>query len=209
MESKDTDARVAWLMDRLDISDVIARYARGIDRLDEELFQSTYAEDALDDHAVFVGSRDELYGFVAPMLREHRESTHHMLGQQTVEIAGDTAHAETYYIATTKNRTGTPLSMLGGRYADRLGKIDGSWVIQARIVLIDWELPAENTREFVEKLAQNPLPNYDSVQREMAASRPTSTRDRHDPSYARPLQVSAERVQLGRSGMSAQSVGTS
>jgi hypothetical protein len=34
-------------------------YSRGIDRLDRELLMSVYHEDAIDDHGVFVGNREE------------------------------------------------------------------------------------------------------------------------------------------------------
>jgi hypothetical protein len=38
------------------IRQVVARYARGVDRLDAEVMKSAYWPEATDDHGVFVGN---------------------------------------------------------------------------------------------------------------------------------------------------------
>ena len=47
------------LIAKQEITDVVYRYARGIDRLDFELVKSCYHPDAYDDHGAFKGSVDE------------------------------------------------------------------------------------------------------------------------------------------------------
>ena len=43
------------LIAKQEITDVVYRYARGIDRLDFELVRSCYHPDAYDDHGAFKG----------------------------------------------------------------------------------------------------------------------------------------------------------
>lgn len=45
------------MADREAIRDCLYRYARGVDRCDEELLRSAYWENAMDDHCLFVGAR--------------------------------------------------------------------------------------------------------------------------------------------------------
>ena len=45
------------------------RYSRGVDRCDEDMLRSVYWEDAVDDHAIFTGTREELIIWVMPLLR--------------------------------------------------------------------------------------------------------------------------------------------
>ena len=54
------------MADREAIRDCLYRYSRGVDRCDEEMLRSVYWEDALDDHCLFVGRREELIAWVMP-----------------------------------------------------------------------------------------------------------------------------------------------
>ena len=44
------------LSDHDAIRQVVARYARGVDRLDADVMKSAYWPEATDDHGVFVGN---------------------------------------------------------------------------------------------------------------------------------------------------------
>ncbi|MBT5754390.1 MAG: SnoaL-like domain-containing protein [Acidimicrobiaceae bacterium] len=50
MMDGDTEARLRALIDKDEIRDVLMRYGRGVDRLDEELLRSCYHPDSHDDH---------------------------------------------------------------------------------------------------------------------------------------------------------------
>ena len=52
------------LLDRQEIHDCLMRYSRGVDRLDPDLIRSAYHDDAIDDHGMFVGTRDEFVDWV-------------------------------------------------------------------------------------------------------------------------------------------------
>jgi hypothetical protein len=54
------------LLDREAIREVMARYCRGIDRLDVELIKSAYHPDAFDDHGPFKGLRDDFVEWIVP-----------------------------------------------------------------------------------------------------------------------------------------------
>ena len=49
-DHEDLSRRLRALEDRNEILDCLARYARGMDRLDRELARSAYHDDAIDDN---------------------------------------------------------------------------------------------------------------------------------------------------------------
>ena len=67
--------------------------------------------------------------------------TQHHLTNSTVELDGDRADAETYFVAVHR-RPGPPVSVgqFGGRYLDRLERRDGAWRINERVVVHDWSV---------------------------------------------------------------------
>src|SRR5690606_25496847 len=93
----DTLQRIA---DRLEIQDVMARYARGVDRRDWELVRAAFFEDGTDHHTDFKGKRDEFIEWVSGKHATVDKSTH-LLGNSLIEFASDTvAVSETYFHAT-------------------------------------------------------------------------------------------------------------
>jgi hypothetical protein len=191
--------KVQRLVDRQEIHDVILNFARAVDRLDRDLYEATYHAEAIDDHGVFVGGRDEFYEWMEPMLREHRLSTQHLMGNHTVEIDGDTAHAETYFITSSMTKQGKPFSMVGGRFIDQLVRDEGRWSILKRILLTDWQLPL--AAEAFERPDPDAVFNhYPPREQAMARTRELSHRNRQDASYRRPLTISAARIEISRVG---------
>ena len=55
----------AGSLDRQAIVDCIHRYARGVDRADDELLRSAYHPDAVEDHGAYIGDVDGLIPFLA------------------------------------------------------------------------------------------------------------------------------------------------
>ena len=162
---------VRMLLDREAIRDVILRYTRGLDREDEELLRAAYQDDGHDDHGSFIGyARDFPARKSATRLRW--ETYQHYVTNQTIEIDGDTAHAETYFLGALKRPDGA-LDLTGGRYVDRLEKRDECWAIADRIVIVEWAggFPPGGAATIPEGLFVK------------------SARDRSDPSYQRPLRV--------------------
>jgi len=174
-------------------------YSRAVDRLDRDLLLSVYHPDAVDDHGVFVGGPMEFVDWVTAMHSRLHLSHQHCQFNSTVEIDGQTAHAETYYMFVGMNQTGKPLTMSGGRYLDRLEKRDGRWAIAERVCVRDWA-PLD---EIPEQLDQSQLTAVRDIPAhiiELMRTGPQVSRDRADPSYARPLTVDRSRIEKIKRG---------
>jgi ketosteroid isomerase-like protein len=157
-----------YLLDRLQIQDCLARYARGLDRHDAELIASAFWSDAQVNYGSrFSGVRDE-FVIWANELESQNEYHQHHLTTQSVDMDGDTAHVETYVLYIV--RTHAKAERLGGgRYIDVLERRDGEWRISLREFLA--EMGNAGTSSMI---ADNPW-----TQR--------GTWDRGDLSYVRPL----------------------
>jgi hypothetical protein len=149
----------------------LQRYARGIDRHDVELVVSAYHPDAVDDHGLYVGSGDGLAAWANDQAHRGLVRHQHHLTNHSVDIDGDTAHAETYYLVVTRSETGSV--MLGsGRYLDRFERRAGEWRIANRVTLVETSSdlgPSE--MEELDRAFAAPAQNHS------------------DPSYQRPLRV--------------------
>lgn len=188
--------QVQRLQDRQDINDCILRYSRGVDRLDREALISCYHEDGIDDHGVFIGNREEFADWAIGMHRRMHLSHQHCQFNHTVEIDGDVAHAETYYMFVGLNKQGAPYTVGGGRYIDRLEKRDGRWAIVVRKCVRDW-IPLT---EIPDKIDQSTLTSGRGFVKphevEFLDTCSQVARDRSDPSYDRPLTIDPKRFDL-------------
>jgi hypothetical protein len=186
------------LVDRQAILDCLMSYSRGVDRLDRELIRSAYHPDAIDDHGMFVGDRDEFAEWVIAMHSGTHLSHQHCLFNHSCDLRGTVAHTETYYMFVGMNREGPPFVMSGGRYVDRFEKRAGRWAIAARMCVRDWAPLTErpDPRDPSTLTAINGV--LPAAVREFMKSAPLPARDSSDPSYLRPLAVDARRVARGR-----------
>lgn len=165
-------AAVRHLLDRQAVVDCVHRYARGLDRADDELLASAYHPDAVEDHGAYVGGVDGLLPFLA-MAHRSFDGYQRYVTNTTVDLDGDAAHAESYYLCVLRRDEKGSMLANGGRYVDRLERRDGEWRILRRVVVVDWEGTIDGGP-----------PLYDV--------NVPSRRDRDDVSYARPLEVTRE-----------------
>ena len=139
------------LVAQQEIRDVLIRYTRGIDRADDDLVRSCYWPDAHDDHGEYQGGLDGFIEFLATM-RAYFARTMHFVGNQLVEVDGDTAHAESYCVAYHRREAhdGKPAHdlVMGLRYVDRMERRDGEWRIADRVCAFDWNRRDEVTGEW-------------------------------------------------------------
>lgn len=168
------ETKVRELSDRQDILDCLHRYCRGVDRFDRELLLSVYHPDAVDDHGVFVGNREAFVDWALAYHAEHQLSHHHMIFNPTIDLQGDVAHSEVYWLFFGENRT-KPNTLAIGRYLDRFERREGHWAIAARVCI----------SECVNDLHETELP---AAYRAALMSNGPSSRDRADRSWDRPLQ---------------------
>ena len=131
----------AELADREAIRDCLARYCRGIDRMDEAMVLGVYWPDAVDEHLVFTGSPTEFVAWCMPLMRG-MEQTVHLLGNILIAIDGVVASVETYFQAFHRLRADEhhPARdlILGGRYVDRFERRGDEWRIVKRTTIADW-----------------------------------------------------------------------
>jgi len=142
MSSHDTvDSALAILLDKQEIHEVIMRYCRGIDRCDEELLRSVYHSNAWDDHGQFKGKASDFIPHCMKALREDFLATMHAICNELVEVDGDRAHSESYFVAYHRiMKDGVEHELvLGGRYVDRFERRQGVWKIAHRVVAYEWD----------------------------------------------------------------------
>ena len=143
--------RLARLIDHHEISEVVHRYCRGIDRMDWDLVRSCYHPDAFDDHGGFVGTVEEFIAYIQAELPRF-ERTQHFIGNLMVDVHGDRARAETYLVAYHRLRPSSTKPerdfVAGLRYVDDFQRRDGEWRIAARVCAFEWSrldsVPAGN-----------------------------------------------------------------
>jgi 3-phenylpropionate/cinnamic acid dioxygenase small subunit len=129
------------LLAKQEITELLYRYCRGIDRLDWDLVRTCYHDDAFDDHGLVRGGVDEFVAFFTEMLTPMIATTH-MLGNILITLDGDIAGCESQILAWHRIPADdeNPVRDLTaqGRYVDRIERRDGEWRIAHRTVVFDW-----------------------------------------------------------------------
>jgi hypothetical protein len=129
------------LLDRQQIIDCLVRYARGVDRADEELILSAFHEDAVDYHGDFVGSPHDFVAWLRKIAAV-RLFGQHFLTNHSFEFDGDSAHVETYFLGPERDEGRLDVDLVGGRYVDRFERREGVWKIARRVVVAEFRISA-------------------------------------------------------------------
>jgi len=123
-----------------EIRDVLARYARGVDRADGPLLKSCYHPDAIEEHGGnYAGNAFEYVDGAVERIR-NMGTMQHLLGTSYIEFDGDTAWVETYiwtFLRMTVDGRSTD-TFTGGRLFDRFERRDDEWKIAHRRTIFDW-----------------------------------------------------------------------
>jgi SnoaL-like domain len=152
------------LLNRAEITQLIYRYCRSVDRLDVPLGHSIWHEDGWADYgAVYQGPGKGVIDLICSQHR-HALAHSHQVANILIELNGDQAGSESYVTATIRLKRGDQLMQVGvwGRYIDRWSRRDGRWGLDKRIAIRDFD----EIRPLTE-LQQHHV----------------ATRDRDDPSY--------------------------
>lgn len=119
--------------DRLDIADVLVRYATGIDRRDWATFRSCFTVDCVADYGQ-IGQWKGVEEITEFMVAAHALAgqTQHSITNQTI-IGTDTgASARSYVDSIVMGPDGTEGIQAVGFYDDELVRADGGWRIAQR-----------------------------------------------------------------------------
>jgi hypothetical protein len=170
-------ARLQELLDRQDIVDCLHRYTRGMDRQDRELVRSAYHDDATDLHGGFVGDVERFIDW-AFAYHADQQLHQHYLTNVVIELDGDRAHVESYYLfCGSSPAPDDSVTVAGGRYVDRFERRDGRWAIADRVCTAEWRADTTMSHRW-------PVLDSSRLVEDL-----TTSRDRDDVSYLRPLDL--------------------
>jgi 3-phenylpropionate/cinnamic acid dioxygenase small subunit len=119
---------------RRDVSDLLVRYATGIDRRDWALLRSCFTEDCDADYGdigVWRGG-DEITAKMEEMHTPLGPTLHRITNQAVSTIDADRVAARCYVDALIMGPDGKPAASAYGFYDDELVRIDDSWKIARR-----------------------------------------------------------------------------
>ena len=127
------------IADRFAITDVLHRYAFGIDGKDWTMFRTLWTDDAVGDYGEYglLEGGDRITEFME--FGHDGVTTQHAIMNVVVELDGDQATATSYFIATLRPGD-NPFRRVGGRYEDQLVRTSDAagWRIRRRDVTFFW-----------------------------------------------------------------------
>jgi hypothetical protein len=135
--------------DRAEICEVLARYARAVDRLDLELLRACYHPDAHEDRGRYAGGLDGFVEWIERTLRP-MEATWHLVGLPLIETRGvDAAHVESYCLGIQylhgETEGALRVNQVPCRYVDRFERRAGRWRIASRVAVYEPTIPLGQT----------------------------------------------------------------
>lgn len=134
------DQQLQELIDKKACEEVLMRYGRTLDWLDEAGQEKCFWPDADIDYGFFQGSGTDWTPTVMAVETASPRRWHVCTGV-LVEVNGNTAKSECYglSVSSAENEQGELVDfMFGGRYLDELEKRDGQWRISNRRYIADW-----------------------------------------------------------------------
>jgi hypothetical protein len=141
------------IIDHHEIRKMLSVYCHGCDRGDEQRMASVYLDEGWDDHGTYKGSGKGFAKYVMEILSSGTLKYAHSLGQSLINVKGDEAGAETYFVASGIETT-TDGSKVGnlifGRYVDELRREGDAWKILKRVCVRDWSISLDVEKDWLE-----------------------------------------------------------
>jgi hypothetical protein len=137
------DPELQALLDKQAITEVIARYSRTLDWLDEAGQAGCYWPDAAIDYGFFKGTAADFVPVVMEIERGSQRRWHFLGCLQIMLSSATMASTECYGLATgVRNAEGVWTgNIYGGRYLDEFEKRGTEWRIVKRQYVMDWSMP--------------------------------------------------------------------
>ena len=133
-------AAVQAIQDRLDITDVLYRYASTIDQFDHEGLRATFDDDIVAQYgnAEPLAGADAVAGWIAEMIAPVVWQ-HHFLSVYHVDVDGDDAKALVYHTSHQLFEDDPDSAkLLVGRYHNELRRTDEGWKISKLELELLW-----------------------------------------------------------------------
>ena len=126
--------------DKLELTELVARLERAVDRKDRQGILDCYSEKSFDDHGRFRGGREEFAEFICnnPGFTTASPFLFHLMGQSLFDVDGDEAFGESYFAFWMQVQPDKLYQSLG-RYLDYFERVDGEWRVTYRRVVMEWD----------------------------------------------------------------------
>lgn len=129
--------------DRLDVMDLVARYAECVDSGDAAGYAGLFAADGVVEHSAgSVSGREAIHDWVATLAKEDRVGKNsrlkHIMGLPVIRGDGEKATARTYVTIPRHLDSGEIVIRLAGTYFDDCVKVDGTWLFAKRVIDLDF-----------------------------------------------------------------------
>lgn len=129
------ESKLAAMQDRQEVEDVLIRYSRALDWLDDAAIEDVFWDDAEIDYGFFKGNGKVFKPYL--MALEHQVGRRwHFTSQVKVKIDGDFADVESYNFTvaaeTVQSAHNAELMHFYGLYIDRMERRNGRWGIIRR-----------------------------------------------------------------------------
>ena len=168
--------KIERMLARDEIREVLARYARAVDRADGPLLKSCYHPDAIEEHGGnYTGNAHAYVDGAVPRI-ERLGPMQHLLGTSHIEFENETAYVETYIwtFLRVKAEGGDLDTFTGGRLIDRFERREGVWKIAHRRTIFDWNRDTVSNEGWVKGMFKPGTPGMRQ-----------GAKGRTDPSYER------------------------
>ncbi len=129
------------LLDKSDITELLTRYMRAIDRGDIAALRACYAPGATEEHGgIYAGPAQGYIDSIERALTNPRLVATHTIANLLIEVEGDDAFSEHYVLALTRVKADGVVSdsFVASRIIDNLVRVDGHWAISRRRLRFDW-----------------------------------------------------------------------
>jgi 3-phenylpropionate/cinnamic acid dioxygenase small subunit len=120
---------VQAVQDKLEIHELLARYARGVDTKDWELWKSVFTSDALVDYSSAgapVGPPDVIAAWLEQGLQVV-PMTQHFISNIEVDVQGDKAKVRALFYNPMQLPGMAEMSFCGGSYHHEMVRTDEGW----------------------------------------------------------------------------------
>jgi len=128
-------AELEVLVAKEEIRVALAKFCRGMDRIDDDLAISVWAPGARASYdGIFEGTGEDLCRQSGETHRRRFRAHAHEISNCLIEVAGDRAASETYVTASVLSDTAGKhvVTTVHGRYLDRWIRHEGRWLIEDR-----------------------------------------------------------------------------
>ena len=168
-----TETAIETLLAKQGITEVLYRYCRAFDRIDDALARTVWHADGTCNYSNRVGVPDMLFrDYLGPSsaTRASFRNHSHQITNILIELNGNLARSEAYFTASLQSEPKDGMiteHLYRGRYLDRWSRRDSVWAIDHRQVVFDSYTPLDFAADRLSGIALE-----------------LTRRDQQDPSYA-------------------------